>query len=96
MNIVTIDREDTPPFTQKVEFLLGGLPRAIYEDNTRQFVSFGANPKFYSPRLNLIDLEEFCKKNINHYLNFRSQHELDIVMGLELPEIEQFWLKKAP
>lgn len=91
MNIVTIDSEDTPPFTMKVEFLLGGLPRILYEDGTKQFVSLGANPKFYSPRLSKKQLEEFCKANIQHYLKFRARNEYKIITGEELPEIEKFW-----
>lgn len=91
MNIVTIDSFNTPPFTMKVEYLLGVIPRTLYDDGTKQFVSLGENPKIYSPRLSRDELEEFCKTNIERYQEFRSRNEYLILTGGELPEIEKFW-----
>lgn len=91
MNIVTIDSADTPQYTSEVEYLLGGLPRVLYDDGTKQFVSMNDHSKVYSPRLNKADLETFCEKHIDKYRTFRIQNEYLILMGQELPPINQFW-----
>lgn len=91
MNIVTFDSIAPPPFTSEVEYLLGGLPRILYEDGTKQFVSMTTPPKHYSPRLDKHLLEEFCKEHIEKYREFRNKNEYLIISGSELPEIEKFW-----
>lgn len=81
----------TAPFTANVEDLLGGVPVAMYEDGTEQFLDDSVDPELaYSPRLKPDELEAFCKANIAKYEAFNEAHGYDKLMTERVP-ITPFW-----
>jgi hypothetical protein len=81
------------PFTTQVEVLLGGVGRAVYPDDTEQFLDQGMNGEVeltYSPRLAPDELEEFCRKNIAHYEAFNAAHAHELDECKRVPMV-QFW-----
>lgn len=81
------------PFTTQVEVLLGGVGRAVYPDDTEQFLDQGMNGEVeltYSPRLAPDELEEFFRKNIAHYEEFNAAHAHELDECKRVPMV-QFW-----
>ena len=80
--VITLHAEgsENTPFTNSVEFLLGGVPPSVFPDGTQQFVDAADPVRLYSPRLAPNDLEAFCKAYIDRYEAFHGEDsaELDL------------------
>ena len=92
VNYFQPDSEGAFPFTTKVEWLLGGIGRLMFPDGTYQFADQSCDPvALFSPRLSEQALEDFCKQNIDRYEAHSTKHRA-LVLELECPPIEHFWL----
>jgi len=79
------------PYSVEVEILLGGIPRAMFDDGTMQFLDQGTDPVMaFSPRLDEDALEAFCEAHIEKYRAHHDQHR-HLIADYETPGIEQFW-----
>jgi hypothetical protein len=86
------DMNETAPFTALVESYLGGVGQLIFEDGTYQFAENETYPDIvYSPRLTKIEMESFCKENIQYYEQYFEDNFDAIDQGDELPPIRRFW-----
>ncbi|MBX8557060.1 hypothetical protein K5D56_21585 [Pseudomonas cichorii] len=85
------DQASDFPFSTEVEFLLGGIGRAMHPDGTFQFADQDCEPvMMYSPRLDEQALEAFCEEHIERYRDHHQKHKAAI-LEYETPPIEQFW-----
>jgi len=83
--------KETPAITE-VELLLGGIPQVMFPDGTQQFADQDVEPMVvYSPRLSEIELEAFCRENIDRYKQHYMTHKQAIDSGDNTPAIESFW-----
>ncbi|EXS47845.1 hypothetical protein J659_4221, partial [Acinetobacter baumannii 1406589] len=96
MSITTLDLSGNFPFTQEVEFLLGGINQIVFEDDRVQFATqqMGIITHQYSPRLSANELELFCKKHIEEYKAINSQFAKQIENGEDFP-LYPFWIDKV-
>jgi hypothetical protein len=79
------------PCTARVEVLLGGVGRLMFDDGTHQFAENETYPDIvYSPRLAPADLEAFCEQNMVAYENHHVDHRHAINDG-DAPAITRFW-----
>lgn len=79
------------PFIAKVEMLLGGIPQLMFPDGTQQFADQDSTPVVvYSPQLPELELEAFCRENIERYEQHYAQHKRAID-EYETPAIVPFW-----
>lgn len=79
------------PFIAKVELLLGGIPQLMFPDGTQQFADQDSTPVVvYSPRLPELELEAFCRENIERYEQHYALHK-QAIDDYETPAIVPFW-----
>ena len=79
------------PFITEVEILLGGIPQVMFPDGTEQFADQDSTPMIvYSPRLPEMDLEAFCRENIERYKQHYEQNQ-EAIDNYETPPIVPFW-----
>lgn len=85
------DKSKETPFIAEVEMLLGGIPQLIFSDGTYQFADQNSRPVIvYSPRLPELELEAFCRENIERYKQHYEQHK-QAIDELQAPAIVPFW-----
>jgi hypothetical protein len=85
------DKSKETPFIAEVELLLGGIPQLIFPDGTYQFANQDSKPVIvYSPRLPELELEAFCRENIERYKQHYAQHKQSID-EFQTPTIMPFW-----
>lgn len=90
---LVFDPEGSVNFPNKteVEILLGGVPVAIFDDGTEQFMDDYEDPIYeYSPRLTPDELERFCEENMDKYVAFHHKHERQLLRCERIP-MEKFW-----
>lgn len=88
--VITLHAEGSEhtPFTNSVEFLLGGVSPSVFPDGTQQFLDDVADPvRILSPRLTVDDLEAFCKANIDRYEAFHGEDSAELDIPLSTSEI---------
>ncbi|MGP5105781.1 MULTISPECIES: hypothetical protein [Pseudomonas] len=79
------------PYTNSVEFLLGGISPTVFKDGTKQFIAgYAENIRIYSPKLLPDALEKFCEENISRYQAFHGEHGVDKLISEGTP-LESFW-----
>lgn len=62
-----------------------------FGDGTMQICEFGGGKtNIYSPRLPIVQLNDFCKENIKHYESFFSKYEHQLDRG-DAIEMAKFW-----
>lgn len=85
------DMSKKTPFMTEVELLLGGIPQLIFTDGTYQFADQDSKPVIvYSPRLPELELEAFCRENIERYKQHYEQNK-EAIDNNETPVIVPFW-----
>lgn len=98
--LTPVKPEDLPPV--KIMFGEGGDYTTMVMDYIlSDLITFGdgtaiiadmesGNPNIFTPRLTKPELEEFCKKNIDHYISYFNQNENAIESGEYVP-FNRFW-----
>lgn len=87
------DKTKETPFITKVELLLGGMAQSMFADGTYQFADQDCTPVVvYSPRLPELELEAFCRENIERYQKHYEQNK-EAIDNYETHVIEPFWEK---
>lgn len=72
-----------------MDYVRAGLTK--FEDGTALICELQDGPgAIYSPRLPILDLEEFCKSNIDKYEAFFESNEERLEKGVIVP-MEQWW-----
>lgn len=89
------DKTKESPFITEVEILLGGIPQIMFPDATFQFADQDCSPvQYYSPRLSEVELETFCRENIERYQAHYKKNK-DALDDCQSVPIEPFWWSAA-